>query len=86
MNLKISESLLLSIENNTNTLIEQTKTRPKGTMEFKLNISQATFPFISFLKIEGNLRLLVVTSLKVYKVLFNKIEGNNIFSIYISVH
>ena len=37
--------LLLLIKKHTNTVIEQTKTRPQETVEFKLNEQMETFSF-----------------------------------------
>ena len=41
----MNNELLLLIKKHTDTLIEQTKTQPKETFEFKLNKQLQTFSF-----------------------------------------
>ena len=43
--LQMNNELLLLIEKHTDTLIEQTKTRPQETLEFKMNKQMQTFYF-----------------------------------------
>ena len=44
MNIKTAEELLLRVEKNNDILIEQTKTKPKETLEVQLTKSLDTFP------------------------------------------
>ena len=41
----MNNELLLLIKKHTDTLIEQTKTKPQETLEFKLNKQMQTFSF-----------------------------------------
>ena len=41
----MKNELLLLIQKHTDTLIEQTKTKPQETLEFKLNKQMDTFSF-----------------------------------------
>ena len=41
----MNNALLLLIKKHTDTLIEQTKTKPQGTLEFKMNKQMQTFSF-----------------------------------------
>ena len=41
----MNNELLLLIEKHTDTLIEQTKTKPQETLEFKMNKQMQTFSF-----------------------------------------
>ena len=65
-------------------MIEQTKTKPQETLEFKMNKQMQTFSFnppINLLE-EGNW-LLVVSSLECTNSVFNISNENNSFSIII---
>ena len=49
----MNNELLLLIKKHTDTLVEQTKTRPQGTLQFKMNEQRQTFscnPPINLLK------------------------------------
>ena len=41
----MNNELLVLIKKHTDTLIEQTKTRPQETLEFKMNKQMQSFPF-----------------------------------------
>ena len=41
----MNNDLLLSIKKHTDTLIEQTKTKPQGTFEFGMKKQMHIFPF-----------------------------------------
>ena len=78
----MNNELLLLIKKHTDTLIEQTKTKPQETLEFKMNKQMQTFssnPPIN-LDEEGKW-LLGVTSLECTNSVFNKTNKNNSFSI-----
>ena len=79
--------LLLLIKKHTDTLIEQTKTKPQETLEFKMNEQKQTFSFnppINLLE-EGKW-LLAVSSLECTNSVFNITIENNSFSIIVSGH
>ena len=61
----MKKELLLIIRNHTDIFIEQTKTKPQETLEFKLNKQRETFSFnySKSLSEEGKLSL-AVTSLE----------------------
>ena len=80
-----SNELLPLIENNTNKLIEQTKTRPQETPEFEKYKSYETFSFDSPFNLEGNW-FLSLTSLEVCNLLFNINEANGKLSIFTPGH
>ena len=75
------------IKRHTDTLIEQTKTKPQETLEFKMNKQMQTFSFnppINLAK-EGKW-LLAVTSSGCTNSVFNITDENNSFSIIIPAH
>ena len=79
--------LLLLIKKHTDTLIEQTKTRPQETLEFKMNKQMQTFSFnppINFF--EQDKWLLAVSSFECTNSVFNITNENNSFSIIIPGH
>ena len=41
----MNNELLLLVKKHTDTLIEQTKTKPQETVEFKMNKQTQNFPF-----------------------------------------
>ena len=65
MKLKQSNEILLRFENNTDTLFEQTKTRSKENVEFKLTKSMDTFSFNAPWELEEKC-LIAVTLLEFY--------------------
>ena len=79
MNLKMiqpkdkTEDLLLSITKNCKTLIEQTHTKPKETLEFKMTKSRETFLFNPPIQINGDWMIGLVR-LEVYNSFFNITE------------
>jgi len=80
----MNNELLLLIKKHTDTLIEQTKTKPQETLEFKMNKQMETFSFnppINLLE-EGKW-LLPVTSFECTNSVFNITNDNNSFSISI---
>ena len=83
----MNNELLLLIKKHTDTLIEQTKTKPQDTLDFKMNKQMQTFSFnppINLLE-EGKW-LLGVTSLECTNSVFNITNENNSFSIIIPGH
>ena len=79
--------LLLLIKKHTDTLIEQTKTKPQETLEFKMNKQMQNFSFnppINLLE-EGKW-LLAVSSFECTNSVFNITDENNSFSIIIPGH
>ena len=83
----MNNELLLLIKKHTDTLIEQTKTKPQETLEFKMNKQMQTFscsPPINLFE-EGKW-LLAVSSLECANAVFNITNENNSFSIIIPGH
>ena len=83
----MNNELLLLIKKHTDTLIEQTKTRPQETLEFKMNKQTQTFSFnppINF--IEEDKWLLAVSSFECTNSVFNITDDNTSFSIIIPAH
>ena len=78
----MNNELLLLIKKHTDTLIEQTKTKPKETLEFKMNKQMETFSFSLLINLseEGNW-LLSVTSFEATNFVFKTTNENNSFSI-----
>ena len=83
----MNNELLLLIKKHTDTLIEQTKTRPQETLEFKLNKQMQTFSFNPPINLfEQNKWLLAVSSFECTDSVFNITNENNSFSIIIPGH
>ena len=83
----MNNELLLLIKKHTDTLIEQTRTKPQETLEFKMNNQMQTFSFnppINLLE-EGKW-LLAVSSFECTNSVFNINNENNSFSIIIPGH
>ena len=83
----MNNELLLLIKKHTDTLIENTKTKPQETLEFKMNKQMQTFSFkppINLLE-EGKW-LLAVSSFECTNSVFNITNENNSFSIIIPGH
>ena len=79
--------LLLLIKKHTDTLIEQTKTKPQETLEFKMNEQKQTFSFNPPINlIEEGKWLLAVNSFECTNSVFNITDANNSFSIIIPAH
>ena len=85
--LKRNNELLLLIKKHTDTLIEQTKTKPQETLEFKMDKRKQTLSFNPpiYLVKEGKW-LLAVSSFECTNFVFNIINENNSFSIIIPGH
>ena len=79
--------LLLLIKKHTNTLIEQTKTKPQETLEFKMNKQMPTFSFNPPINlVEEGKWLMAVSSFECTNTVFNITNENNSFSIIIPGH
>ena len=83
----MKNELLLFIKKHTETLIEQTKTKPQETLEFKMTKQRQTFSFNPPINlIEEGKWLLAVSSLECTNSVFNITNENNSFSIIIPGH
>ena len=83
----MNNELLLLIKKHTDTLIEQTKTKPQETLEFKMNKQRQTFSFNPPINlIEEDKWLLAVSSFECTNSVFNITDENNSFSIIIPGH
>ena len=79
--------MLLLIKKYTDTLIEQTITRPQETLEFKISKQMQTFSFDPPINlIEEGKWLLAVSSFELKNSVFNITNENNSFSIIIPGH
>ena len=83
----MNNELLLLIKKHTDTLIEQTKTKPQETLEFKMDKQMQTFSFNPPINLfEEGRWLLAVSSFECTKSVFNITNENNSFSIIIPGH
>ena len=83
----MNNELLLLIKKHTDVLIEQTKTKPQETLEFKMNKQMQTFSFNPPINLfEEDMWLLAVSSLECTNSVFNITNENNSFSIIIPGH
>ena len=83
----MNNELLLLIKKHTDTLIQQTKTKPQETLEFKMNKQMQTFSFNPPINlVEEDEWLLVVSSFECTNSVFNITNENNSFSIIIPGH
>ena len=83
----MNNELLLLIKKHTDTLIQQTKTKPQETLEFKMNKQSQTFSFNPPINlIEEGKWLNAVSSFKCTNSVFNISDDNNSFSIIIPGH
>ena len=83
----MNNELLLLIKKHTDTLIEQTKTKPQETLEFKMNKQMHTFSFNPPINlVEEDKWLIAVSSLECTNSVFNITNENNSFSIIIPGH
>ena len=83
----MDNELLLLIKKHTDTLIEQTRTKPQETLEFKMNKQRQTFSFNPPINlIEEGKWLLGVSSFECTNSVFNITDKNNSFSIIIQGH
>ena len=79
--------LLLLIKKHTDTLIEQSKTKPLETLLFQMNKQVHIFSFNPTINLaEESKRLLGVTSFECTSSVFNITNENNSFSITIQGH
>ena len=82
----MNNDLLLLIKKHTATLIEQTKTKPQETLEFKMNKQMQTFSFNPPINlVEEGKWLLAVSSFECTNSVFNITNENNSFSITIPI-
>ena len=83
----MNNELLLLIKKHTDTLIEQTKTKPRETLEFRMDRQMQTFSFNPPINlIEEDKWLLAVSSFECTNSVFNITNENNSFSIIIPGH
>ena len=83
----MNNDLLLLIKKHTDTLIQQTKTKPQETLEFKMNKQMQMFSFNPPINlVEEGKWLLGVSSLECTNSVFNITNKNNSFSIIIPGH
>ena len=75
----------LLIKNHTDTLIEQTKTEPQGTLDLKMNKQMQAFSFNPpIIPLEEGKWLLAVSFFECTNSVFNMTNENNSFSITIA--
>ena len=83
----MNNELLLLIKKHTDTLIEQTKTKPQETLEFKKNKKSQTFSFNPPINLVEECKWLMAVSLfDCTNSVFNITDENNSFSIIIPGH
>ena len=83
----MNNELLRLIKKHTETLIQQTKTKPQETLEFKMNKQRQTFSFNPpIILIEEGKWLLAVSAFECTNFIFNITNENNSFSIIIQGH
>ena len=83
----MDNELLLLIKKHTDTLIEQTKTKPQETLEFKMNKQMQTFSFNPPINLLEEYKwLLAVSSFECTNSIFNISNENNSFTIIIPGH
>ena len=77
-----NELLLFFLKEHTDTLVEQTKTKPQETLEFKMNKQMQTFSFNTPINLlEEGKWLLGVSSFECTNSVFNITNEKNSFSI-----
>ena len=83
----MNNELFLLIKKHTDVLIQQTKTCPQETLEFKMNKQMQTFPFNSpIIFFEEGKWFLAVKSFECTNSVFNITNENNSFSTIIPGH
>ena len=83
----MNNELLLLIKKHTDTLIEQTKTKPQETLEFKMNKQMQNFSFNPPINlVEEGKWLIAVSSFECTNSVYNITNENNSFSIIIPGH
>ena len=83
----MNNELLLLIKKHTDTLIENTKTKPQETLEFKMDKQMQTYSFNPPINlVEEGKWLIAVSSFECTNSVFNITNENNSFSIIIPGH
>ena len=83
----MNNELLLLIKKHTDTLIEQTKTKPQENLESKMNEQMQTFSFNPPINlVEEGKWFIAVSSFECTNSVFNITNENNSFSIIIPGH
>ena len=83
----MNNELLLLIKKHTDTLIENTKTKPQETLEFKMNKQRQSFSFNPPINLfEEGKWLLGVSSLECTNSVFNITKKNGLFSVIVPGH
>ena len=83
----MNNELFFLNKKHTDTLIEQTKTKPQETLEFKMNMQTQSFSFNPPIKlVEEGKWLLAVSSFECTKSVFKITNENNSFSIIVPGH
>ena len=83
----MNNELLLLIKKHTDTLIQQTKTKPQETLEFKMNKQMQTFSFNPPVNLfEEGKWLLAVSLFECTNSVFNTTNENISFSIIVPGH
>ena len=83
----MNSELILFIRKHTDTLIEQTKTKPQDTLEFKMAKQMQMFSFNPRINLsEGGKWLLAVSLFEATNSVFNITDENNSFSITLPGH
>ena len=83
----MNNELLLLIKKHTDTLIEQTKTKPQETLEFRMGKQTQTFSFNPPINLDEEGKwLLAVSSFECTNSVFNITDENNSFSTIIPGH
>ena len=83
----MNNELLLLVKKHTDTLIQQTKTKPQETLEFRMNKQTQTFSFNSPINlIEEGKWLFAISSFECTNSVFNITDENNSFSIILPGH
>ena len=78
--------MLLLIKKHTDTLVQETKTQPQQTLEFKMNTQLKTFSFNPPISLFDDGWLIAVTSFETTNSVFNITDENNSFSIITPGH
>ena len=80
----VNNELLLLIKKHTDTLIDQTRSRPQETFEFKMNKQIETFSLSPPINLVGEGQwMIAVPSFEATNAVFNITNGNNSLSISI---
>ena len=83
----MNNEVLLFLKKHTDTLTEQTKTKPKETLQFKINKQNETFSFNrSKNRSKESKWLLAVTSFEATNSVFNTTDKKNSFSTIVPDH